>query len=265
MTLTQRFVAILALGALAYFFWNARAAEPGTWMHGIGTVLASILAIVVGIGFLPSAAAMMGNEQTIECPECEGFGEISEGYYETIAGQTVLVHRCRKCDGEGSVSNGQFTAGAGCGCLCIVMILLGGSTAYSHFFGEAPTRPIGQPAPEKAPPESRPVEPPQQRGLPTDPIPPRPERPSPGPPMPSLPTPVTPDPKPVVDPMPKDNPRVRTWKSADGKFTVEAEFRSMTGGIVKLKRVDDGTEISVPLERLSADDQKWIRDFRLSR
>jgi len=56
-------------------------------------------------------------------------------------------------------------------------------------------------------------------------------------------------------------PSTTTWTSADGKFSTDAEFIYMGGGAVKLRK-KDGNEISVPLDRLSDSDQKWIRDYR---
>lgn len=50
----------------------------------------------------------------------------------------------------------------------------------------------------------------------------------------------------------------RQWKDASGKFSVEAEFVELTNGQVKLKR-KDGQIISVALERLSHDDQVFLK------
>lgn len=52
--------------------------------------------------------------------------------------------------------------------------------------------------------------------------------------------------------------RYRTWTDASGQFSVEAEFGGVAFGKVKLKKAD-GTTVVVPLERLSAQDQEWIR------
>ena len=52
----------------------------------------------------------------------------------------------------------------------------------------------------------------------------------------------------------------RTWTSADGRFTVDAAFISMTGGQVTLERIGDGQQITVKMERLSQDDQAFIRN-----
>jgi hypothetical protein len=54
--------------------------------------------------------------------------------------------------------------------------------------------------------------------------------------------------------------RVRTWKDATGKFTIEAEFISLTGDNIKLKR-KDGKEITVPLSRLSEEDRQAARQL----
>lgn len=73
------------------------------------------------------------------------------------------------------------------------------------------------------------------------------------PPQPS-PAPLAPSP-----PAPKKKPG-RLWTSADGAFKIEAEFMSMIGGRVKLKRTDNEKEIQVDLAKLSEDDRKWIED-----
>src|SRR5687768_3565123 len=50
----------------------------------------------------------------------------------------------------------------------------------------------------------------------------------------------------------------RTWTSSDGR-KVEAEFVSAIGGTVTLKRSPDGQTFTLPLVRLSAEDQAWIK------
>jgi peroxiredoxin len=52
--------------------------------------------------------------------------------------------------------------------------------------------------------------------------------------------------------------QARTWTDASGKFRVTAKFRGMVNQVVKLER-EDGTVISVPLEKLSDADQECIR------
>ncbi len=51
----------------------------------------------------------------------------------------------------------------------------------------------------------------------------------------------------------------RTWTDASGKFHVTAKFRGMANKVVKLER-EDGSVISLPLEKLSDDDQECIRE-----
>jgi hypothetical protein len=51
--------------------------------------------------------------------------------------------------------------------------------------------------------------------------------------------------------------QARTWKSADGMFSVEAEFVDATASEVTLKKAD-GKVIRVPLAKLSADDQAFV-------
>lgn len=50
----------------------------------------------------------------------------------------------------------------------------------------------------------------------------------------------------------------RTWKSADGGYTVDAELVKVDGDKVALKRAD-GKVITVPLNRLSTEDQEFIK------
>jgi len=53
--------------------------------------------------------------------------------------------------------------------------------------------------------------------------------------------------------------QARTWTSADGK-TLEAEFLSSTETEVTLKRLSDNKQFTLPLSRLSEDDQKFISE-----
>jgi hypothetical protein len=52
----------------------------------------------------------------------------------------------------------------------------------------------------------------------------------------------------------------RTWTSADGKFSVEAQLVSLGAGSVRLKRKDTGKIITVPLSLLTAEDQAAARN-----
>lgn len=51
----------------------------------------------------------------------------------------------------------------------------------------------------------------------------------------------------------------RTWKSIDGKSSVEAEFVSEEGDKVNLRRTD-GKVIEVQTEKLSSKDREWLRE-----
>jgi len=55
----------------------------------------------------------------------------------------------------------------------------------------------------------------------------------------------------------------RLWTDDAGKFHVEATFVEMTLGKVKLRKKDGGI-ISVPMERLGDEDQKWVRNWLAS-
>jgi clan AA aspartic protease (TIGR02281 family) len=52
----------------------------------------------------------------------------------------------------------------------------------------------------------------------------------------------------------------RTWKSSDGKYSVEAELLEVTKDAVRLKKAD-GTLVTVPFDRLSDADRKFVQDL----
>ena len=52
--------------------------------------------------------------------------------------------------------------------------------------------------------------------------------------------------------------RLRQWTSVDAKFRVEAEFVKEAGGVVHLRK-SDGSEIEVPLDKLSPADREFVR------
>ena len=58
--------------------------------------------------------------------------------------------------------------------------------------------------------------------------------------------------------------RRRVWTDATGKYTIEATLLDFSNGQVSLTR-PDGKNLDVPLARLSADDQKYVREFCLAR
>ena len=51
----------------------------------------------------------------------------------------------------------------------------------------------------------------------------------------------------------------RTWKSSNGRFTIDAELLDFKDGKAQLKK-SDGTIIDVPLLSLSPDDQKFVKE-----
>ena len=55
----------------------------------------------------------------------------------------------------------------------------------------------------------------------------------------------------------------REWTSSGGGFKITAELVSFDGRNVKLKK-PDGKEITVPLEKLSAADRKFLADAAAS-
>lgn len=61
----------------------------------------------------------------------------------------------------------------------------------------------------------------------------------------------------TIDAVGQDN-TARTWKDASGKFQVRAVLVEQTATSVRL-RTDDGRELNVPIQRLSATDQEHLR------
>lgn len=59
-----------------------------------------------------------------------------------------------------------------------------------------------------------------------------------------------------------DKPQPREWTSADGQFTVTATYRFYAAGEVTLIK-EDGSEISVPLDQLSAADKAYVQRQRM--
>lgn len=78
-------------------------------------------------------------------------------------------------------------------------------------------------------------------------------------------SPPAPEPEPSEpkrrQPPPKPKPIVRTWTDSTGQFKIDAEFAGYAAGTVKLKKAD-GSIITLPMEKLSQEDQDWIRDRR---
>ena len=56
----------------------------------------------------------------------------------------------------------------------------------------------------------------------------------------------------------------RKWTDSTGKFSVEAEFVEFKDGKVRLKK-EDGEIVTVPLEKLSQEDQQFIHSIYLKR
>ena len=54
---------------------------------------------------------------------------------------------------------------------------------------------------------------------------------------------------------------VRIWKDDTGLFSIEASLEQIEGDTVRLKRTDDGRVITLPISRLSAEDQRFIADL----
>ena len=90
----------------------------------------------------------------------------------------------------------------------------------------------------------------------------------------SGPTGTTTDPKPAVTPMantepdarttalePKDDNGYRTWSDASGAHTIKARFGGSINETVTLIK-EDGSKVSLPLDKLSEQDRQWLADRR---
>ena len=53
----------------------------------------------------------------------------------------------------------------------------------------------------------------------------------------------------------------RTWTDRTGKFRIEAEFVGEADGVVTLRK-EDGEEIEVPLDKLSAADKRAVEEAK---
>jgi len=51
----------------------------------------------------------------------------------------------------------------------------------------------------------------------------------------------------------------RTWKDATGKFNIEATFVSKNAIAITLKKADE-KEVTLPITKLSKEDQAWIKE-----
>lgn len=56
--------------------------------------------------------------------------------------------------------------------------------------------------------------------------------------------------------------RQRTWTSVDGLHVVKAEFLSYGAGVLRLRRLDNGKEITIPENNVSPVDMAWIKSRR---
>jgi len=87
-----------------------------------------------------------------------------------------------------------------------------------------------------------------------------------------FPIPVPPDQaRPLAKPAEDDNPfatqeerrlrpTLRTWRDSTGRHEVKAVFLKLEDGEVSLRR-EDGKQITLPLERLSEEDQQYIEEL----
>ena len=62
----------------------------------------------------------------------------------------------------------------------------------------------------------------------------------------------------------EEGEKLRTWTDAKGQYTMNGRFVCQLGETVTL-RYEDGSEVDVPLERLSEQDRQWIRNASRSK
>ena len=55
----------------------------------------------------------------------------------------------------------------------------------------------------------------------------------------------------------------RTWTDATGKFNVEARLVGFASGAVSLRKKDGKQPLSIPLKRLSAPDQAYVKAWKI--
>jgi hypothetical protein len=165
------------------------------------------------------------------------------------------------------------------GCVgAIVLLLVGGATltvcgcagmiGFGMLAGPLPNPPAkvasATPAPVRSP-VSVPVLTPENSSPPpvdvaTPPAAPvaKPAIPEPEP-EPVKPVEKTFDPQAISLSVEETTDRTRTFKSTDGKFSVEAVLLAMRDEVAHLKRVDNGNVIEVPMAKLANSDRIWIR------
>jgi hypothetical protein len=76
-----------------------------------------------------------------------------------------------------------------------------------------------------------------------------------------------PEPQPEPEPDPADvtetpAPEPRVWKDASGKFSVEAVLGEIKGASVTLIRTDTGKPITLPINKLSKEDQEYLKNLK---
>lgn len=67
--------------------------------------------------------------------------------------------------------------------------------------------------------------------------------------------------EPTPEPPKQEEFELRTWSDASGKFKTEARYKSIAFGKVTLIKAD-GKEVTVPIEKLSGDDQLYLTKIR---
>lgn len=162
-----------------------------------------------------------------------------------MASMRIGGWRCQTCGYRGSLLP-RLVPVVVCVLLFLGVVLFLGSLVGSANRGmkKEPVYPVNPPDPSRKPILPPPVEPGNGTG-------------QPGPVV--LPPVIGPtDDGGTAPPPPPKEPEFRTWTDSTGKFKIEAEFAGMELGKAKLKK-KDGTVIQLPLEKLSDDDQEWIK------
>ncbi len=61
-----------------------------------------------------------------------------------------------------------------------------------------------------------------------------------------------------AEPRGEESHEIRTWTDSGGQYSMRGRFIRLQGGMVTLRH-EDGTEVDVPMDRLSTADRQWIR------
>lgn len=198
----------------------------------------------------------------VNCPQCGLKSNLRESSVGTM-------RKCQNCGHKFIITQKPFSWGS---CVIGLLAICGvGAVVVMGCCGLGMIGTSGRPSARVAPPPSAPAtNPPAPQVAVT---PPNAEMPSAAPTgKPAIPEPEPAKPVEPANPVEKvfdplaislsaeeTTDRTRTFKSTDGKFSVEAVLLAMRDEVAHLKRVDNGNVIEVPMAKLANSDRIWIR------